>query len=171
MTAYIIRRLLLIIPTLFGIMLINFAIIQAAPGGPVEQMLAQLQGLDSGAKNQISGSGNDIQSASNNSNHSTSNTSTYQGARGLPPELIQRIEKMYGFDKPAHERFFMLLKNYLSFNFGDSYSGIISIFGLHTSIYGLRDTVVRHDTNILASVSCGWNCAFELDIALFEEVN
>lgn len=120
MAAYIFRRLLLIIPTLFGIMLVNFAIIQAAPGGPVEHMLAQLQGLEAGAKSQLSSNAGDAQSTTTNS-HETPNTSTYQGARGLPPELIARIEKMYGFDKPAYERFFMMLKNYVAFDFGDSY--------------------------------------------------
>ncbi len=119
MAAYFFRRLLLIIPTLLGIMLVNFIIIQAAPGGPVEQMLAKLQGLETGATSQISNSG-DFQNTTHSTNP-TANNSTYQGARGLPPELIQRIEKMYGFDKPAYERFFMMLKNYLTFDFGDSY--------------------------------------------------
>lgn len=114
MTAYIIRRLLMIIPTLLGIMTINFIIVQAAPGGPVEQLIAQLKGLQGGASAQIGGTVSSDTAASTSSAH-------YRGAQGLPPELINRIEKLYGFDKPAHERFFLMLKNYLSFDFGDSY--------------------------------------------------
>ncbi len=94
MGVYILRRLLLIIPTLFGIMLINFLIIQAAPGGPVEQTLAKLQGIDS-----------DVQSRLGNSQIEarveTRSEFQYRGAQGLDPELIQRIERLYGFDKPV----------------------------------------------------------------------
>jgi microcin C transport system permease protein len=104
------------IPTLFGIMLINFIIIQAAPGGPVEQMVAQLQGLDTGvgARTGSSGSTEISQSSGSSSNQ-------YRGAQGLDPELIERIEKMYGFDKPAHERFFQMVGNYITFDFGESF--------------------------------------------------
>ena len=117
MTAYILRRLLLMIPTLFGIMLINFIIIQAAPGGPVEQMIAQLQGMDAGVGARTgSGPSAEISAASNGASNSQ-----YRGAQGLDPELIERIEKMYGFDKPAHERFWQMLVNYTTFDFGDSF--------------------------------------------------
>lgn len=117
MAAYILRRLLLIIPTLLGILAINFIIIQAAPGGPVEQTIAQLQGLDTSATARVSGSQNDIstQTATNGGGEST-----YRGARGIDPELIKEIEAMYGFDKPAHERFWQMLKNYAMFDFGES---------------------------------------------------
>lgn len=114
MLAYILRRLLLIIPTLFGILLINFIIIQAAPGGPVEQMIAKLEGFDAaagGATGRISGGGAEVSVAGSN----------YRGAQGLDPELIKEIEKMYGFDKPAHERFWLMIKNYLHFDFGNSF--------------------------------------------------
>jgi len=117
MAAYIIRRLLLMIPTLFGIMVLNFIIVQIAPGGPVEQMIAQLQGHETGASSRIAGnSQSEVSNASSNSNNSG-----YRGAQGLDPELIERIEKLYGFDKPAHERFLIMLKNYATFNFGDSF--------------------------------------------------
>lgn len=120
MAAYIARRLLLIFPTLLGIMLINFAIIQAAPGGPVERMIAQLQGLETGAANQIGG-GSSSDSGSIRASTNTDSSSKYRGSQGLPPEVIERIEKLYGFDQPAHERFLKLVKNYLLFDFGDSY--------------------------------------------------
>ncbi|MGH1430846.1 MAG: microcin C ABC transporter permease YejB [Neptuniibacter sp.] len=117
MAAYILRRLLLIIPTLIGILTINFIIIQAAPGGPVEQTIAQLQGLDTSATARVSGSQNDLstQTVTNGSSESS-----YRGARGIDPELIKEIEEMYGFDKPAHERFWQMLKNYAMFDFGES---------------------------------------------------
>ncbi|WP_017938418.1 microcin C ABC transporter permease YejB [Zestomonas thermotolerans] len=114
MLAYILRRLLLIIPTLFGILLINFIIVQAAPGGPVEQMIAKLEGFDAasgGATGRISGGGGEVSVAGSN----------YRGAQGLDPELIKEIERMYGFDKPAHQRFWIMLNNYLHLDFGSSF--------------------------------------------------
>ena len=110
MLAYIFRRLLLIIPTLFGILLINFLIIQAAPGGPVEQMIAKLEGFD-GATSRIAGGGAEVSVAGSN----------YRGAQGLDPELVGEIERMYGFDKPAPERFWIMLVNYLHLDFGESF--------------------------------------------------
>jgi len=124
MFAYILRRLALIIPTLFGIMVINFAVIQAAPGGPVEQMIAQIQGLDVSATARISGSGQGELTRSNSGAKTTAQgggQSKYRGAQGLDPEFIKEIERMYGFDKPAPERFWMMLKNYATFDFGESY--------------------------------------------------
>ena len=119
MLAYIIRRLLLIIPTLFGILLINFLIIQAAPGGPVEQMIANLEGFE-GATSRISGSMHaEVASGSN-----------YRGAQGLDPDIIAEIERMYGFDKPAHERFWLMIKGYLTFDFGDSFFRDASVIDL-----------------------------------------
>ena len=120
MSAYIFRRLLLMIPTLLGIMLLNFIIVQAAPGGPVERMLAQIQGMDSDVQSRLGGGSGELSSSSSNTT-STSGSSKYHGAQGLDPELIERIEKMYGFDKPAYERFFIMIKNYAVFDFGDSF--------------------------------------------------
>ncbi|OED45706.1 microcin ABC transporter permease [Endozoicomonas sp. (ex Bugula neritina AB1)] len=116
MSSYILRRLALMIPTLFGIMLINFLIIQAAPGGPVEQMIARLEGFDVNAISRIGGSSNaEVQQMS------LDETGEYRGRRGLDPELIKDIEKLYGFDKPAYERFVQMIGNYLTFDFGDSF--------------------------------------------------
>jgi microcin C transport system permease protein len=117
MAAYILRRLLLIIPTLIGILTINFIIVQAAPGGPVEQTIAQLQGINIGATARVSGVQSDLSSESSTVN---SGDSTYRGARGLDPEIIKDIEALYGFDKPAYERFWIMLKSYAVFDFGKS---------------------------------------------------
>lgn len=120
MYAYILRRLLLMIPTLFGIMVVNFAIVQFAPGGPVEQIIAEIQGTAIGATSRIGGSSTgDVSSAGSASSPGTS--SKYRGAQGLDPEFIKELEVQFGFDKPAHERFFLMLKNYLVFDFGNSY--------------------------------------------------
>ncbi|MSO68729.1 MAG: microcin C ABC transporter permease YejB [Alphaproteobacteria bacterium] len=124
MFAYIIRRLLLIIPTLFGIMVINFAIIQVAPGGPVEQLIAKLTGTAVEATARIGGSsGAEVSGAQNaaGANAAAEANSKYRGARGLPPNLIKDIEKLYGFDKPVHERFFQMLGQYVRFDFGKSF--------------------------------------------------
>lgn len=120
MLAYILRRLMLMVPTLLGIMVINFVIIQAAPGGPVEQMLSQIQGTAGNAIDRVSGNVSDTSSRTQ-TDTSGGGAGTYRGARGLPKELIQRIERMYGFDKPMHERFFLMMKNYLVFDFGESF--------------------------------------------------
>lgn len=112
MLAYIFRRLLLIIPTLFGVLLINFIIIQAAPGGPVEQMIAKLEGHAGGHNTSgVIASSGEIASSSSN----------YRGAQGLDPDLIKDIEKMYGFDKSASERFWLMLTNYAQLDFGQSF--------------------------------------------------
>jgi microcin C transport system permease protein len=119
MPAYILRRLLLVVPTLLGIMIVNFFIIQAAPGGPVEQMMAQIQGTAVSATERFSGSATGGETVRGTSSDSSSGT--YRGARGLPKELIERIEKMYGFDKPIGERFLLMMRNYLVFDFGESF--------------------------------------------------
>ena len=116
MTAYIIRRLLLVIPTLLGIMTINFFVIQAAPGGPVEQFIAKLEGQQVAATERFSGSG-----STELMNRGRRNESNYRGAQGLDPALIARIEKMYGFDKPLHQRFLDMLRDYAVFDFGTSF--------------------------------------------------
>ena len=118
MASYFLRRLILIIPTLFGIMLLNFIIIQFAPGGPVENTIARLQGIDVGATERISGGNQD---AIDTQNNFISSNNKYVGAQGLDPKIIEEIEKMYGFDKPAHIRFFIMIKNYLTFDFGNSF--------------------------------------------------
>ena len=124
MANYIIRRLLLIVPTLFGIMVINFVIVQAAPGGPVERMIAQIKGTAVDAASRISGApggevggGLDRQGVPGGGDV----TSKYRGARGLDPELVKEIERLFGFDKPPLERFVHMMTNYVTFDFGDSY--------------------------------------------------
>src|SRR5687767_5518559 len=122
MLAYIIRRLLLIIPTLFGIMVINFVIVQFAPGGPVEQMIAQIQGTATDATSRISGGGGDFNRATDNSQlGGSAAASKYRGAQGLDPKFIAEIEKQFGFDKPPIERFWLMIRDYLNFDFGRSY--------------------------------------------------
>jgi len=124
MTAYIIRRLLLMIPTLLGIIVLNFLIVQVAPGGPVEQMIAKVNGMNTSATQRFAG-GADLASANKmvqeQNLSSASSTSKYRGAQGLDPEFIKSLEKQFGFDKPLGERFFTMMKNYLMFDFGESY--------------------------------------------------
>ena len=112
MNSYILKRLLLIIPTLIGIMTINFFIVQIAPGGPVEQAIAQYQGIDGG---------NRITSGANSDLQSTNKESKYRGAQGVDPEYIAALEKLYGFDKPILERYFSMLWRYARLDFGDSF--------------------------------------------------
>ena len=121
MLPYIIRRLLLIIPTLFGIMVVNFVIVQFAPGGPVEQMLAELRGEAVGATERFSGGGADSVQQPQVGAGERDVSSRYRGAQGLDPEVVKEIERMFGFDKPMHERFFLMIGNYLQFDFGESY--------------------------------------------------
>ena len=113
------------IPTLFGVILINFLIVQLAPGGPVEQMIAKLQGMDVAATQRFSGGGGDGEASPQQNqaqmNNMSSGSSKYRGAQGLPPEFIKSLEKQFGFDKPLHERFLLMMKNYLTFDFGKSY--------------------------------------------------
>src|SRR5688572_32095749 len=114
MASYILRRLLLMIPTILGIMAISFLVVQFAPGGPVERVIAQIQGTDVSATARISGgSGGDFaggQSAGAGGGDAGVN-SKYRGAQGLPPEFIEELERQFGFDKPAHERFLLMLWN------------------------------------------------------------
>ena len=121
MAANLLRRLMLIIPTLIGIMAINFFIIQIAPGGPVEQLLARLQGTALSSTARVSGGGADVISSGGGSGGNGSGTGSYRGARGLDPAFIEKIKKYYGFDKPVGERFLIMLRNYASFNFGKSF--------------------------------------------------
>ena len=122
MLAYIIRRLLLIIPTLFGIMVINFLIVQIAPGGPIEQMIARVQGTAVEATSRIGGSaGGDANTAQRQNQTGGDSGSKYRGAQGLDPAFIKQLEKEFGFDKPLHERFIHMMSNYIRFDFGTSY--------------------------------------------------
>lgn len=123
MTAYIIRRLLLIVPTLFGVMVINFLIVQFAPGGPIEQILARMQGTAVDATARIGGSGGSETQPFDFGQQSADSgvTSRYRGAQGLDPEFIKQLEQEFGFDKPLHERFFYMIGNYMVFDFGTSY--------------------------------------------------
>jgi microcin C transport system permease protein len=131
MTAYILRRLLLIIPTMFGIMLVTFVIVQFAPGGPVEKLIAQLTGTDVGATSMISGGGGDFAGKPGQGVPGDGVSPTkYRGAQGLDPEFIKSLEKQFGFDKPAYERFIIMIKNYLLFDFGESYFRDTSVLGL-----------------------------------------
>jgi microcin C transport system permease protein len=127
MGAYILRRLLLMIPTILGIMAISFAVVQFAPGGPVERVIAQLSGQGGDALDRLSGGGGDFgQSAVD----SGSVNSKYRGAQGLDPQFIADLEKQFGFDKPPLERFGQMLWNYLRFDFGRSYFRDISVIDL-----------------------------------------
>jgi microcin C transport system permease protein len=133
MAAYILRRLLLMIPTLIGIMAINFVVIQFAPGGPVEQVIARLQGTDVSATERIGGgSGGDfggVQPGAESGGELAS-TSKYRGAQGLPPEFIAELEREFGFDKPPLERFGLMLWNYARFDFGESYFRDVAVIDL-----------------------------------------
>lgn len=122
MLAYIFRRLLLIVPTLLGIMIINFTVIQFAPGGPVEQVLAEMKGNASDATSAFSGQGGDLLDTGQAASGSQAGVnSKYRGAQGLDPAIIEEIEKQFGFDKPVHVRFFSMLWDYARFDFGSSY--------------------------------------------------
>jgi microcin C transport system permease protein len=118
MSAYIIRRLLLVIPTLWAIITINFFVIQIAPGGPVEQAIAQMEGLDSGVMERFTGGGKEVELSASSTNDAQ--TTGYRGSRGMDPEVIEEIKKQFGFDKPIHVRYFEMLKNYITFDFGQS---------------------------------------------------
>ena len=117
---YILRRLLLMIPTLLGIMIINFALIQFVPGGPIEQIISQIEEGGS-ATDRFAGGADNPNPAEN---------SKYEGARGLPEDFIKELEKQFGFDKPAPQRFLLMLVNYLKFDFGESYFRSIKVLDL-----------------------------------------
>jgi len=132
MGAYFARRLLLIIPTLFGIMIINFALVQFVPGGPVEQVLAQLQGGGDVFEGFAGGGGDTGNTGLNNDDFFQGSTGDekYVGSRGLPKEFIDQLEKEFGFDKPPLERFAMMMWNYMRLDFGQSYFRSISVIDL-----------------------------------------
>ncbi len=132
MANYILKRLALMIPTLFGIVLVSFVIVQFVPGGPVERMIAQLQGHGVEATARFGGSagGGDMAGGSGSTMQATGSSSKYRGAQGLDPEFIAELEALYGFDKPAHERFFQMVVNYAKFDLGDSYYRDVSVIDL-----------------------------------------
>ena len=118
MLAYILRRLLLVIPTLFGIMVLNFVIVQAAPGGPVEQLISQIKGQAVSATARVSGPQSDV---GGTGGAGAGGSPQSRGARGLEPELIADIERQFGFDRPPVERFFKMMGDYARFDFGESF--------------------------------------------------
>ncbi|MBF0295022.1 MAG: microcin C ABC transporter permease YejB [Magnetococcales bacterium] len=109
MTAYVIRRLLLMLPTLLGIMAVTFVVIQFVPGGPVEQMIAMIEQRGSGGGGEVAGGGGSVSGG------------LYRGSKGLDAEQVEALRRLYGFDRPAHERFLLMIGNYLRFDFGESY--------------------------------------------------
>jgi len=111
------------IPTIIGILAISFAIVQLAPGGPVERVVAQLQGHDMGATSRFSGMQSEALGAGGAE-------SKYRGAQGLDPEFIAELEKQFGFDKPVHERFYIMIRNYTQFEFGESYYRDVPVIDL-----------------------------------------
>jgi microcin C transport system permease protein len=125
MGAYILRRLLLILPTLFGIMVINFTLTQFVPGGPIEQVLARLDGGGDVFDN-IAGSSGDAGIEQGGA----AGEESYIGSRGLPPEFIADLERQFGFDKPPLERFALMMWNYVRFDFGESYFRSVSVVDL-----------------------------------------
>lgn len=126
MLAYILRRLLLVIPTLVGIMVVNFTLTQFVPGGPIEQILAQIEGEGDALRGVTGASGDTL----GGQETALGGSDSYVGARGLPPEFIKELEVRFGFDKPPLERFLDMMWNYLRFDFGDSYFRSISVVDL-----------------------------------------
>jgi microcin C transport system permease protein len=121
--AYVVRRLLLMIPTLFGIMLVNFIVVQSAPGGPIERVIAEIKGhgVDPAARVGGSAIGETAAPRPQDATRGGEATARYRGARGLDPDFIRQLEEQFGFDQPAHVRFFTMLRNYLVFDFGSSF--------------------------------------------------
>lgn len=131
MSAYIARRILLMFPTLLGILFVSFVVVQFAPGGPVERVIAQLSGADTGGTSRISGGGGDFAGRGQGASMAGSSVnSKYRGAQGLDPAFIKSLEKQFGFDKPAPERFLLMVWNYARFDFGKSYFRDISVLQL-----------------------------------------
>jgi microcin C transport system permease protein len=132
MAAYIARRVLLMFPTLLGILFVAFVVVQFAPGGPVERVLAQLSGADTGGSSRISGSsGGDFAGRTPQAGAAADAVnSKYRGAQGLDPEFVKKLEQQFGFDKPAPERFALMVWNYARFDFGKSYFRDVSVIQL-----------------------------------------
>lgn len=131
MGAYILRRLLLMIPTLFGMLVLSFVVTQFAPGGPVENYIAQISGQSvSSSEGVIGNAEGDFAGQQVVKPSDQAANTTYRGAQGLRPEILARIEKQFGFDKPPVERFFTMVWNYLRFDFGESYSRGVPVIDL-----------------------------------------
>ncbi|MFL5142400.1 MAG: microcin C ABC transporter permease YejB [Microvirga sp.] len=130
MTGYIARRILLMFPTLLGILFVSFVVVQFAPGGPVERVLAQLSGADPGGTSRVSGSGSDFGPRGQVGASADAVGSKYRGAQGLDPEFIKKLEAQFGFDKPAPERFALMVWNFSRFDFGKSYFRDVSVIQL-----------------------------------------
>src|SRR5689334_370012 len=131
MTAYIARRIFLMLPTLLGILFVSFVVVQFAPGGPVERVIAQLSGADTGGTSRISGAaGGDFGARAQVGASADAVNSKYRGAQGLDPDFIKSLEKQFGFDKPAPERFALMLWNFARFDFGKSYFRDVSVLQL-----------------------------------------
>jgi len=131
MGAYIVRRILLMLPTLLGILFVSFVVVQFAPGGPVDRVIAQLSGADTGGLSRVSGGGGDLGNRGQAGAAGTNAVnSKYRGAQGLDPAFIKSLEKQFGFDKPAPERFALMVWNYARFDFGKSYFRDISVIDL-----------------------------------------
>ena len=156
MGAYIARRVLLMIPTILGIMFISFVIVQFAPGGPVERIIAQLQGYDTGATGRFSGGGSEVGQSSSTQMAAGGGdaSSKYRGAQGLDPKFIAELEKQFGFDKPAWERFLLMVKNYAMFDFGRSYfrdESVLKLIGEKLPVsmsLGLWMTLISYSISI-----------------------
>ncbi|MDQ0349689.1 microcin C ABC transporter permease YejB [Ancylobacter vacuolatus] len=130
MLAYIVRRIALMVPTVIGIMLVSFAVVQFAPGGPVERVIAELTGQGTSATARISGGGGDFGGMQQSAPGGDPVSSKYRGAQGLDPAFIKDLEKQFGFDRPAHERFLKMMWDYVSFDFGRSYFRDVSVIDL-----------------------------------------
>lgn len=128
MGAYLIRRLLLVIPTLWAIIIINFFIVQIAPGGPVDQTIAAIEFGDAGVLPGVGGE--DVRASHAQTSVGNINDSNYRGERGLDLEVIAEITHRYGFDKPIYERYFKMLWGYTRFDFGDSPFRSVSVLTL-----------------------------------------
>ncbi len=126
MGSYIVRRLLLMIPTLWAIITLNFFIVQIAPGGPVDRILGQMHGIEGELLDRITNANQNEVAPSTDK----TNDSKYRGAQGLDPEVVAAIEKRFGFDQPIYVRYFKMIKDYLTFNFGDSLFKSGSVIGL-----------------------------------------
>src|SRR5712671_3117364 len=130
MSAYIARRVLLMFPTLLGILFVSFVVVQFAPGGPVERVIAQLSGADTGASRVSGSTGGDFGARTQMGASGDSVNSKYRGAQGLDQDFIESLKKQYGFDKPAPERFALMLWNFSRFDFGKSYFRDVSVLQL-----------------------------------------
>ena len=132
MSAYIARRIFLMLPTLLGILFVSFVVVQFAPGGPVERVIAQLNGADTGGTSRVSGGGGDFaaQRSQGGGGAGGAINSKYRGAQGLDPDFIKKLEVQFGFDKPAPERFALMVWNFARFDFGESYFRSVSVLQL-----------------------------------------